>query len=85
METVLQGDNPASSRGGRGSIMGSGTNGVAGAGADPAWSIVSPSGRGVYSKGGEGGGSETLSILDQGAISYDGGTPLGEEIVDGGG
>ena len=61
--------------------MGSGTEGVAGAGL--ARSIVSPSEKGTDGKGGEGGGSETLSILEQGAVSYDGGTPSREEIVDG--
>ena len=61
--------------------MGSGADGVAVTGRSR--SIVSPSGKGIDSKGGEGGGSETLSILKQGAVLYDGGTPSGEEIVDG--
>ena len=61
--------------------MGIGTNGVTGVG--PAQSIVSPSGKGIDGEGGEGGWYETLLILEQCAVSYNGGTPSGEEIVDG--
>jgi len=56
----------ASSRGGRGGIIGSRPGEVVGMG--PARSIVSPLGKGADGNGREGGVSETMSILEQGAI-----------------